>query len=76
MLSLITPAVWGNGYSVVQSYLLSPPLFSVIIIVFVCKLLAVLASSGSGAPGGVFTLNAIRRAGNRNAIRHFLAGCG
>lgn len=55
MLSLITPAVWGNGYSVVQSYLLSPPLFSVIIIVFVCKLLAVLASSGSGAPGGVFT---------------------
>ena len=55
MLSLITPAVWGNGYSVVQSYLLSPPLFSVIILVFVCKLLAVLASSGSGAPGGVFT---------------------
>jgi CIC family chloride channel protein len=25
------------------------------IVVFVCKLLAVLASSGSGAPGGVFT---------------------
>jgi CIC family chloride channel protein len=24
-LSLITPAVWGNGYSVVQSYLLLPP---------------------------------------------------
>ena len=55
MLSLVTPAVWGNGYSVVQSYLLSPPLFSVIVIVFACKLLAVLASSGSGAPGGVFT---------------------
>lgn len=55
LLSLITPAVWGNGYSVVQSYLLSPPLFSAVIIVFVCKLLAVLASSGSGAPGGVFT---------------------
>ena len=54
VLSLITPAVWGNGYSVVQSYLLSPPLFSAII-VFACKLLAVLASSGSGAPGGVFT---------------------
>lgn len=55
LLSLITPAVWGNGYSVVQSYLLSPPLFTAVIIVFVCKLLAVLASSGSGAPGGVFT---------------------
>ena len=55
LLSLLAPAVWGNGYSVVQSYLLSPPLFSAIILVFVCKLLAVLASSGSGAPGGVFT---------------------
>ncbi|VUS29856.1 Voltage-gated ClC-type chloride channel ClcB [Klebsiella pasteurii] len=55
LLSLIAPAVWGNGYSVVQRYLLSPPLFSAILTVFVCKLLAVLASSGSGAPGGVFT---------------------
>jgi CIC family chloride channel protein len=38
-----------------KHYLLSPPLFSAIAVVFVCKLLAVLASSGSGAPGGVFT---------------------
>jgi CIC family chloride channel protein len=30
-------------------------LLSVIAGVFMCKLLAVLASSGSGAPGGVFT---------------------
>ena len=55
MLSLLTPKVWGNGYSVVQAFLLSPPLLSVIAGVFICKLLAVLASSGSGAPGGVFT---------------------
>jgi CIC family chloride channel protein len=47
--------VWGNGYSVVQAFLLAPPLLSVIAGVFICKLLAVLASSGSGAPGGVFT---------------------
>ncbi|WP_170872848.1 chloride channel protein, partial [Salmonella enterica] len=26
LLSLLTPTVWGNGYSVVQSFLLSPPL--------------------------------------------------
>lgn len=45
----------GNGYSVVQAFLQSPPLLSVIAGVFICKLLAVLASSGSGAPGGVFT---------------------
>lgn len=55
LLSLLTPAVWGNGYSVVQSYLLSPPLLTVVSGIFICKLLAVLASSGSGAPGGVFT---------------------
>jgi CIC family chloride channel protein len=52
---LLTPKVWGNGYSVVQAFLLAPPLLSVIAGVFICKLLAVLASSGSGAPGGVFT---------------------
>ena len=55
LLSLLTPAVWGNGYSVVQEYLLVPPLFTTIALVFLCKVVAVLASSGSGAPGGVFT---------------------
>lgn len=55
LLSLLTPKVWGNGYSVVQAFLLAPPLLTVIAGVFICKLLAVLASSGSGAPGGVFT---------------------
>ena len=55
LLSLLTPMVWGNGYSVVQAYLLAPPLLSVVAGVLICKLLAVLASSGSGAPGGVFT---------------------
>lgn len=47
LLSLLTPKVWGNGYSVVQAFLQSPPLLSVIAGVFICKLLAVLASSGS-----------------------------
>lgn len=55
LLSLLTPAVWGNGYSTVQSFLTTPPLFTVIAAIFICKLFAVLASSGSGAPGGVFT---------------------
>ncbi|POT57438.1 voltage-gated ClC-type chloride channel ClcB [Citrobacter amalonaticus] len=55
LLSVLTPTVWGNGYSVVQSFLLSPPLLAAISGIFMCKLLAVLASSGSGAPGGVFT---------------------
>ena len=55
LLSLLTPAVWGNGYSVVQGFLLTPPTLAIMTGIFVCKLLAILASSGSGAPGGVFT---------------------
>ncbi len=55
VLSLLTPDVWGNGYSVVQGFLHLPPPFALVAGIFVCKLLAVLASSGSGAPGGVFT---------------------
>lgn len=55
LLSLFTPAVWGNGYSTEQSFLTAPPLLMIIAGIFLCKLCAVLASSGSGAPGGVFT---------------------
>lgn len=54
-LSLVTPTAWGNGYSVVQSFLSSPPALLFVGGVLLCKLLAVMASSGSGAPGGVFT---------------------
>lgn len=55
LLSLVTPTAWGNGYSVVQSFLSSPPALLFVGGVLLCKLLAVMASSGSGAPGGVFT---------------------
>ena len=51
-LSLITPAVWGNG-CVVQSYLLLPPSGALLVGVFICKLLAVLASSGWRAAGSL-----------------------
>ncbi|WP_425306556.1 chloride channel protein, partial [Escherichia coli] len=39
----------------VKSFLTAPPLLMIIAGIFLCKLCAVLASSGSGAPGGVFT---------------------
>ncbi|MBW7984412.1 voltage-gated ClC-type chloride channel ClcB [Enterobacillus tribolii] len=54
-LSLLFPQVWGNGYSVVQSLISAPPAALLILAILICKLLAILASSGSGAPGGVFT---------------------
>ncbi|HGH7265241.1 TPA: chloride channel protein, partial [Serratia marcescens] len=55
LLSLLFPQVWGNGYSVVQALLIAPPGVLLLGAILVCKLLAILASSGSGAPGGVFT---------------------
>lgn len=54
-LSVIRPEVWGNGYSSVQILLLTAPVLSVAVTLLLFKLTAIVASSGSGAPGGIFT---------------------
>ncbi|BFG73304.1 ClcB-like voltage-gated chloride channel protein [Paraburkholderia terrae] len=55
ILSVWTPEVWGNGYSVVNSILHSPWTWSALVIVLVFKLIATAATVGSGAVGGIFT---------------------
>jgi CIC family chloride channel protein len=55
IISIWTPEVWGNGYSVVNSILHSPWTWTALVIVLVCKLAATAATAGSGAVGGVFT---------------------
>ena len=55
VLSLWRPEVWGNGYSGIQQQLTSPAAWSAVALVLALKLLAIGATSGSGAPGGVFT---------------------
>lgn len=55
LLSLWRPEVWGNGYSSVQQQLTAPGAWQVVGLVLALKLLAVGATTGSGAPGGVFT---------------------
>lgn len=56
LLSLRYPEVWGNGSSAVQEFLVHPlPGKTFIFMLLSYRLLAVLASGGSGAPGGVFT---------------------
>jgi CIC family chloride channel protein len=55
ILSVWVPQVWGNGYSVVNSMLHSPWLWSAVLIVLVCKIVATLLTAGSGAVGGIFT---------------------
>ena len=54
-LSLSTPEVWGNGYSVVNSVLQGQWVWTALLAVLAMKLLAVSATTGSGAVGGIFT---------------------
>ncbi len=54
-LSVLNPAVWGNGYSVVNSMLHTQWAWQAIAAILFLKVLATAASVGSGALGGVFT---------------------
>jgi CIC family chloride channel protein len=55
ILSIWSPQVWGNGYSVVNSMLHEHWLWSAVLTVLVFKLIATALTTGSGAVGGVFT---------------------
>jgi CIC family chloride channel protein len=54
-ISVFEPAVWGNGYSVVNAMLQDPWTWRALLAILVLKVLATAASTGSGAVGGVFT---------------------
>jgi CIC family chloride channel protein len=54
-LAVWKPEVCGNGYSVVVEILNGQIVWTVLVLVLVCKWAATAASFGSGAPGGVFT---------------------
>jgi CIC family chloride channel protein len=55
IISVWTPEVWGNGYSVVNSILHSPWTWTALVAVLAFKIIATAATVGSGAIGGVFT---------------------
>jgi chloride channel protein, CIC family len=55
LISVASPSVWGNGYSVVDSILQGGWAWNALVAVLVLKLLAVAATTGSGAVGGIFT---------------------
>ena len=54
-ISVAFPEVWGNGYSVTNQMLREELALEFLVGVFFAKLLATLATVGSGAVGGVFT---------------------
>ncbi len=54
-ISIWVPEVWGNGYSVVNSLLHQPWVWSAVLIVLAAKIVATALTTGSGAVGGVFT---------------------
>ena len=53
--SVFEPAVWGNGFSVVNSILQGGWLWQGLLLIMFFKVLATAVSIGSGAVGGVFT---------------------
>jgi CIC family chloride channel protein len=55
LISLSHPDVWGNGYGIVDSVLNSPWTWRALLTVLVFKVVATVATTGSGAVGGVFT---------------------
>jgi CIC family chloride channel protein len=55
IISVWVPQVWGNGYSVVNSMLHQPWMWSSVLAILVFKVLATLFTAGSGAVGGTFT---------------------
>ena len=54
-ISIWFPEVWGNGYSVVNAVLHQPFAWTVLAGLLVAKAVATMATTGSGAVGGVFT---------------------
>ncbi|MEC5406571.1 ClcB-like voltage-gated chloride channel protein [Paraburkholderia sp. MPAMCS5] len=54
-LSVECPEVWGNGFSVVTSILHNPWPWQMLLLILAAKVMATVASAGSGAVGGVFT---------------------
>jgi CIC family chloride channel protein len=54
-ISIGEPGVWGNGYGVVQSVLNNPWTWQALMLILLFKVVATVATTGSGAVGGVFT---------------------
>ena len=55
VISIWEPRVWGNGYGVVEDVLNNPWTWQALMTILVLKVLATVATTGSGAVGGVFT---------------------
>lgn len=55
LLSILKPQIWGNGYDVVDAILNDGIVWQSVLAIFLLKIVATAASSGSGAVGGVFT---------------------
>jgi CIC family chloride channel protein len=55
LISIKQPGVWGNGYGMVELILNTNLAWQFLLVLLVQKVLATVATTGSGAVGGVFT---------------------
>jgi CIC family chloride channel protein len=72
LLSIMSPEVWGNGYSVVQSFLVDHWDLSAVVLVCTLRLVAVTAASAAGIPGGVLTPTLALGGAMGLMVSHFL----
>ncbi len=54
-LAIPFPEVWGNGRTMTNLVLSNPWPWTILAAILICKVLAIAATTGSGAVGGVFT---------------------
>ncbi len=78
VISISHPEVWGNGYGVVESVLNSQWTWQALITILLLKVMATVATTGSGAVGGVFTptlfVGAVLGALYGEVLHHLLPG--
>jgi CIC family chloride channel protein len=71
-IGLLMPEVWGNGFDVIAVVAKGSPLLGVVMTLFAWKLIATVATVGSGGLGGIFTPNLVIGAAFGALFAHLL----
>lgn len=58
-IGIYVPQAWGNGFDVIEQVAHGTPALAVVLTLFAWKLLATVATVGSGGLGGIFTPNMV-----------------
>ncbi len=71
-IGILMPEVWGNGFDVIAELATGHPVVGVVLTLFAWKLIATVATVGSGGLGGIFTPNLVVGAAFGALFAHLL----